>query len=88
MELFIKLHISISISDLVDNSGIRLTFTPTLRRYDAGVLSMGVKVNDRQIVPPFEKEFVSSGFCTAECLNKVIFKLSLVIQVFYYIFSI
>ncbi|XP_056009644.1 uncharacterized protein LOC130051597 [Ostrea edulis] len=55
---------------LVDNSGIRLTFTPTLRRYDAGVLSMGVKVNDRQIVPPFEKEFVSSGFCTAECLNK------------------
>lgn len=57
--------------DIVDDSGLRLTLTPTLRQHDAGVLTTGVGVNDLQIVPPFEKEFLSSGFCTSECLNKV-----------------
>ncbi|XP_056009441.1 uncharacterized protein LOC125680065 [Ostrea edulis] len=57
-------------NDFVDNSGFRLTLTPTLRRYDAAVLTTGLAVNDRQIVPPFEKEFISSGICTQECLRK------------------
>lgn len=57
-------------NDIVDNSGLRLTLTPTLRQHDAGVLTTGVVVNDLQIVPPFEKEFLSSGFCTSECLDR------------------
>ncbi|XP_061164656.1 uncharacterized protein LOC133173681 [Saccostrea echinata] len=57
-------------NDFVDNSGFRLTLTPTLRRHDAGILTAGMKVNDMQIIPPFEKEFLSSGFCSQECLKK------------------
>ncbi|XP_078324969.1 DBH-like monooxygenase protein 2 isoform X2 [Crassostrea virginica] len=57
-------------NDFVDNSGVRLHLTPTLRQYDAGILYSGVGVQDLQIIPPFDKEFESSGFCTAECLNK------------------
>ena len=58
-------------ADFVDNSGVRLYLTPTLRQYDAGVFYSGVAVHDLQIIPPFEKEFESNGFCTQECLNKV-----------------
>ena len=58
-------------ADFVDNSGVRLHLTPTLRQYDAGILYSGVNVHDLQIIPPFEKEFESSGFCTPECLDKV-----------------
>ena len=63
--------VSIFFSGIVDSSGLRLYFTPTLRQYDAGVLTVGASVNRYQVVPPHEPNFISSGFCTQDCIQRV-----------------
>ncbi|KAK3088535.1 hypothetical protein FSP39_020262 [Pinctada imbricata] len=57
-------------SGYVDNSGLRLYLTPTLQKHEAGILTSGLSVNKYHIVPPYEQAFISSGFCTEDCLNK------------------
>ena len=57
-------------SDFVDNSGFKLTLTSDLRANDAGILEVGVSVNDHQVVPPFSEEFLSTGYCPADCMNE------------------
>lgn len=54
----------------MDNSGFKLTLTSDLRTNDAGILEIGVKVNSHQIVPPFNEEFLSTGYCPADCMNE------------------
>ena len=57
---------------MVDNSGLRITFTPTLRQYDAGMMEVGIFAADwRQVVPPHQDVFVSQGACKEACLEKV-----------------
>jgi hypothetical protein len=56
---------------IVDSSGIRITATPTIRQYDAGILETGALVNRLQLVPPHEKAFVSKSYCNKECLQRV-----------------
>ena len=56
---------------IVDSSGIRITATPTIRQYDAGILEAGAVVNRLQLVPPHEKAFVSKSYCNKECLQRV-----------------
>nr|CAB3263916.1 DBH-like monooxygenase protein 1 homolog [Phallusia mammillata] len=57
-------------ADIVDSSGLRLTYTPDLRQYDAGILDIGVGVSGIQhIIPPNAKSFYSYGDCTSECLS-------------------
>ncbi|KAK3088637.1 hypothetical protein FSP39_021673 [Pinctada imbricata] len=56
--------------DYVDNSGIRIWYTPTLREHDSGLLMAGVSVSPNQIIPPYMDHILSSGFCTENCLNK------------------
>ena len=46
-----------------------MTLTPTLRKYDAGVLVAGA-VNGLAI-PPKMKHFTSSSFCTSQCSRQV-----------------
>lgn len=57
--------------DMIDNSGVRITYTPTLRQYDAGLLTIGMKVGSHHIIPPFEEDFINEGFCTEDCLRQV-----------------
>ncbi|XP_052095209.1 DBH-like monooxygenase protein 1 homolog [Mytilus californianus] len=57
-------------SDLVDSSGMRITFTPDLRKYDAGLLTTGVQIGPTHMIPPHETDFVNTGFCQAECLEQ------------------
>lgn len=59
------------ILDIVDSSGIRIIYTPTLRKHDAASLLIGESTNRLQIIPPFEKDFLDQGFCSEECLRKV-----------------
>ncbi|XP_018599031.1 DBH-like monooxygenase protein 1 homolog isoform X1 [Scleropages formosus] len=55
---------------VVDSSGLRLYYTPTLRRYDASVIEMGVWVSLYHMLPPGLQEYVSEGHCTQECLQE------------------
>jgi hypothetical protein len=55
---------------MVDNSGLRLYYTTSLRRHDAGVLSIGMDQNWRHIIPPQQERVVSEGHCVEECTQR------------------
>lgn len=55
---------------MVDNSGLKLFYTPTLRKFDAGVMSVGMDPNWRHIIPPGQEEVVSEGHCIEECTKQ------------------
>lgn len=54
----------------LDGSGLRLYYTPELRRHDAGVISIGIDPNWRHIIPPGQQRVVSSGHCVSECTRQ------------------
>jgi len=59
-------------SDIRDNSGIRLIYTPNLRRYDAGSLAVGhVTSGNFLVVPPHLDTFEIEGGCSSDCLGGV-----------------
>ncbi|XP_053685794.1 MOXD1 homolog 2-like [Sabethes cyaneus] len=55
---------------VVDNSGLKLYYTQTLRNFDAGVLSVGLDPNWRHIIPPGQEKVVSEGHCIGSCTEK------------------
>ncbi|XP_074594272.1 dopamine beta-hydroxylase-like [Brevipalpus obovatus] len=54
-------------SGIIDNSGLRIYYTPTLRKYDVGVLEIGLEYTDKNSIPPGQSLFDVSGYCVAEC---------------------
>ena len=50
-----------------DSSGVNLFYTDKLRKYDSGLVSVGVDINDWQIVPPKQKDWISTGYCMHQC---------------------
>ncbi|KAL3871747.1 hypothetical protein ACJMK2_039725 [Sinanodonta woodiana] len=56
-------------SDVIDNSGLRITLTRNLRQYDAGMMEIGHEVNWRQFIPPFEKAYLSQSACSSQCID-------------------
>ncbi|KAL4218773.1 hypothetical protein ACF0H5_021360 [Mactra antiquata] len=57
-------------TDMIDDSGIRITITPTLRKHEAGMLEMGHIVSYHQVIPPGQKNYVSNSYCSDQCLSK------------------
>lgn len=54
---------------VVDNSGFRLFYTNKLRKYDAGIVEVGVDPSPYHIIPPHVSGFVSHGLCTTALLQ-------------------
>lgn len=54
-----------------DSSGIRLYYTETLRRYDAGIMELGLVYSPVMAIPPGEDDFVLTGYCTDKCTQLV-----------------
>ncbi|MBN3312859.1 PP12C phosphatase, partial [Atractosteus spatula] len=50
-------------SGRVDDSGLRFHYTPELRQQDAGVLSVGLAVNEAYVIPPNATAFRSYAVC-------------------------
>jgi len=59
-------------ADITDSSGIRVYYTASLRRHDAGVLSVGLDPNWRHIIPPGQREVVSEGHCISACTQQAL----------------
>ena len=57
-------------SGIVDNSGFRLFLTDQLRKFDAGGLTVGHKVEPTLMIPP-QQIWKTSAHCTADCTEKV-----------------
>ncbi|KAI4495678.1 hypothetical protein M0802_008513 [Mischocyttarus mexicanus] len=51
----------------IDSSGIRFIFTKNLRKYDAGVIELGLEYTDKMAIPPQQESFLLSGHCISEC---------------------
>ena len=59
------------LQDVTDHSGLRLWMTPTLRQYDAGVISVGAAVSNFMIIPPGSGGYLTQGMCHGQCLAEV-----------------
>jgi hypothetical protein len=59
-------------ADIIDSSGIRVYYTASLRRHDAGVLSVGLDPNWRHIIPPGQPDVVSEGHCISTCTQQAL----------------
>ncbi|XP_064630534.1 DBH-like monooxygenase protein 1 homolog [Lineus longissimus] len=60
------------ISGQVDDSGIRIHYTPILRKHDADVLTFGKMIDQNHIIPPKADSFKSFGICYEKCLNDAV----------------
>lgn len=52
---------------VIDQSGIRLYYTPKLRQYDAAIMEVGLEYNPKNSIPPKASAFRVSGYCSGEC---------------------
>ncbi|XP_061465782.1 putative DBH-like monooxygenase protein 2 [Rhineura floridana] len=59
------------IPDLIDNSGIRLYYTPELRPYDMGVLQTGLFTFPIHFIPPGAESFMSYGVCNTSLFDEM-----------------
>ncbi|XP_052090828.1 DBH-like monooxygenase protein 1 homolog [Mytilus californianus] len=66
-----------AVTDLVDSSGMRFTYTSHLRQYDAGLLTVGMRENHQHIIPPHYNEFKVQIEATKECISKGLTEASL-----------
>ncbi|XP_069465731.1 dopamine beta-hydroxylase [Ambystoma mexicanum] len=67
LRLEVHYHNPLELKGLHDSSGIRLHYTPTLRRYDAGIMELGLVYTPVMAIPPKEVDFVLTGYCTDKC---------------------
>jgi len=54
-----------------DSSGIRIHYTEALRQYDGGILVNGITISQLHIVPPYQPEYRTAGYCSSHCTQRV-----------------
>ncbi|XP_043326009.1 dopamine beta-hydroxylase [Cervus canadensis] len=67
LRLEVHYHNPLMIKGRRDSSGIRLYYTATLRRFDAGIMELGLVYTPVMAIPPQETAFVLTGYCTDKC---------------------
>ncbi|KAM6985588.1 dopamine beta-hydroxylase [Aplochiton taeniatus] len=67
LRLEVHYHNPLIISGRRDSSGVRLHYTPTLRRLDAGIMELGLAYTPLMAIPPKQSSFPLTGFCTSKC---------------------
>ncbi|XP_063791912.1 dopamine beta-hydroxylase isoform X1 [Pseudophryne corroboree] len=67
LRLEVHYHNPLELKGLRDSSGIRLHYTPSLRLFDAGIMELGLVYTPVMAIPPRQKDFVLTGYCTDKC---------------------
>ncbi|XP_004593508.2 dopamine beta-hydroxylase [Ochotona princeps] len=67
LRLEVHYHNPLRMEGRRDSSGIRLYYTATLRRFDAGIMELGLVYTPVMAIPPGETDFVLTGYCTDKC---------------------
>ncbi|XP_048415023.1 dopamine beta-hydroxylase isoform X1 [Stegostoma tigrinum] len=70
LRLEVHYHNPLRLSGRLDSSGIRLFYTPTLRKFNAGILELGLVYTPVMAIPPGEASFELSGYCTSRCTEQ------------------
>lgn len=55
---------------ITDSSGLRFYHTKQLRKYDAGVMTVGAMILEFMMIPPRQKSWETTGICTKECTQE------------------
>ncbi|XP_045774439.1 MOXD1 homolog 1-like [Maniola jurtina] len=55
--------------EFLDNSGIRIHYTSSVRAHDAALLGAGVGVSALHVIPPKQRAYRTLGICSPECTN-------------------
>ena len=50
-----------------DSSGIKIHLTGKLRKYEAGIMELGLIYNNWMAIPPGQQSFVLQGYCAPQC---------------------
>ena len=58
-------------SGIIDSSGIKFYVTKTLRKYDAGIMELGLEYTDKMALPPGLPSVQLVGYCPSECTQMV-----------------
>ncbi|XP_022123223.2 MOXD1 homolog 1 [Pieris rapae] len=58
-----------ALHEVLDNSGIRIHYTPQLRAHDAALLGAGIGVSALHVIPPKQRAYRTVGICSPECTN-------------------
>ncbi|CAH0585570.1 unnamed protein product [Chrysodeixis includens] len=53
--------------DWVDSSGFKLLVTSKLRKYDAGIMELGLEYTDKMAIPGQQKSFALTAYCIPQC---------------------
>ncbi len=61
-----------ALEGLLDHSGVRFLVTPKLRRFDAGIMELGLIYSDAMAIPPGQSHFALHGFCLPQCTEQVV----------------
>ncbi|XP_044124184.1 dopamine beta-hydroxylase [Bufo gargarizans] len=72
LRLEVHYHNPLELKGLRDSSGIRLHYTPSLRKYDAGIMELGLVYTPLMAIPPFQREFPLTGYCTERCTDEAL----------------
>ena len=56
---------------ITDSSGMRLYYSSTPRKHDAGVMFLGHEVNKQMIIPPGAPKYTIGSICLANCTENV-----------------
>ncbi|XGW34056.1 hypothetical protein V3C99_018096, partial [Haemonchus contortus] len=56
---------------IFDESGFVFFVTPNLRKYDAGIMEVGLIYSDANSIPPRQRDFPLTGHCIADCTKKL-----------------
>uniref|UniRef100_A0A3B3CUL9 Dopamine beta-hydroxylase n=1 Tax=Oryzias melastigma TaxID=30732 RepID=A0A3B3CUL9_ORYME len=67
LRLEVHYHNPLLIAGRHDSSGIRLHYTRRLRPYDAGIMELGLVYTPVMAIPPKQRIFYLTGYCTSKC---------------------
>ncbi|XP_018655655.1 dopamine-beta-monooxygenase [Schistosoma mansoni] len=58
-----------NISGIIDNSGFRFYITNQLRKYDVGIMELGLVYTPNNFIPFKQSNFFLSGYCDSQCTD-------------------
>ncbi|XP_060804864.1 MOXD1 homolog 1 [Amyelois transitella] len=60
-----------ALHEVLDNSGIRVLYTPVLRQHDGALLGAGIGVSALHLIPPKQPQYRTVGICSSECTSSI-----------------
>uniref|UniRef100_A0A8R1DW19 Tyramine beta-hydroxylase n=1 Tax=Caenorhabditis japonica TaxID=281687 RepID=A0A8R1DW19_CAEJA len=59
------------IAGVLDTSGFQFFVTGQLRKYDAGIMELGLIYSDVNSIPPNQKAWAMNGYCPSQCTENL-----------------